>query len=126
MRRFYVVVSLSALVVAAIAWAAPKQVGGISCPGALACAYTGQKGGQYLVQCPGQGVRIRPGCSARNDAGVSCVNDAGPAVDGGPGDLVLEFANGGDPFPFPLGTNEDKIWVRSTDAGSPVCTIFTP
>lgn len=126
MRRFFIVVGLSALVVAAIAWGAPKQVGGIAGPGALAVSYTGQAGNKYCFQCPNQGARFRPGCSARRDAGVSCVNDAGPAVDGGPGDLVVEFGAVSDPFCFQLGAGEDKFWLRSTDAGSLSCSVLTP
>lgn len=125
MKRFLAVVGLSALVVAGIAIAAPKQVGGIAGPGALHACYTGQKGGQYLLQCS-TAVYFRPSCSTRADAGVTCVNDAGAAVDGGPGDLIIDFSNSKDPYPIPLGTNEDKICARTTSGAALSCSVFTP
>lgn len=126
MRRAFIAV-VAVGVLASLAWAAPRQVGGIAGPGALAGKYCGQKGADLLVQCLGRGVWLRPGCSARADGGASCVNDAGPAVDAGPGDLFVEFGGGGgDPFPFPLGANEDCVWARTNDGGLLSCSILAP
>ena len=126
MRRVLAFAAVVAL--ASLAWAAPKQVGGIAGSGLLAGKFTGQKGGKYLVQCvnPPLGVWLRPGCSTRADGGASCVADAGPAVDAGPGDLFVDFAGNADPFMFQLGPNEDLIWARSVDAGTLRCSIFAP
>lgn len=103
--------------------AGPRQVGGTTGP--LARAFIGAPGAGYLMQCNNQGVYVRAGCAGRADGGSNCVNDAGPGVDGGPGDLVVEFPSWGV-FPIRLAASEDRIWTRSTDGGNNGCGFYAP
>lgn len=108
----------------ATADAGPRQVGGTTGP--LARAFIGAPGGRYWMQGFNQGVYVRAGCPARADGGANCVNDAGPGVDGGPGDMVIEFGANSDPFPIQLAASEDRIWTRTTDGGNNNVGFYAP
>lgn len=128
MKRFLPFALPAAVVALALYWgtadAGPRQVGATTGP--LARSFVTAPGAGLLMQCQNQGVYVRAGCAGRADGGSNCVNDAGPAVDGGVGDLVVEFGASADPFPIRLSASEDRIWTRSTDGGNNACGFYLP